>query len=263
MDHTYIEEHGLIDLYHRGQLPPEQEAEFEEHFVGCAECQERLEMARGFQRGLKTTVAEDVVRTSLLAWAVKRRWLTVLALLLVAVLPALGFLAGSRDARQSIEARWRRLYEGERQNATGLRQRLEESERRRNEERRDLEDRLAQVEAPAAATPLVNTPVFLLTAVRGDTEPAPTVDLSASRYFSLAVDAGDDPRIRSYRVTITDSRGARVFREAGLKANPLEAVLVTFPADYFKAGEYRLKVDGVRPDGTVSDLGTHSFRVVP
>jgi hypothetical protein len=264
MDHTFIEDHGLIDLYHRGQLPPEQEIEFEEHFVGCAECQERLEMARGFQRGLKTTVAEDVVRTSLLAWAMKRRGLAVLALLLAAVLPAVGFLAGSRDARQSIEARWRRLYEGERQNATGLRQRLEESERRRNEERRELEDRLAQAETPTAAAPLVNTPVFLLTAVRSEPgEPAAVIDLSTSRYFSLAVDAGDDPRIQSYRVTIADSRGARVFREAGLKANPLEAVLVTFPGEYFKPGEYRLAVEGVKPDGTVSHLGAHSFRVVP
>ena len=264
MDHSFIEAHGLVDLYHRGQLPPEQEAEFEEHFVGCAECQERLEMARGFQRGLKTVVAADVARASLLAWAVKRRWLAVLALLLTAVLPALGFLAGSRSARETIEARWKRLYEGERQSSTGLRKQLEESERRLLEERRARENQIAQTETPPAAMPLINTPVFLLTAVRSEPgEPAAIIDLSASSHFSLAVDAGDDPRIQSYRVSITDSRGKRVFREAGLKPNPLEAILVTFPASYFKPGEYRLTVEGVRQDGTASDLGTHSFRVVP
>ena len=33
----------------------------EEHFVACPECTEQLELARGFQRGLKSMVAEDAV----------------------------------------------------------------------------------------------------------------------------------------------------------------------------------------------------------
>ncbi|MES1211284.1 MAG: zf-HC2 domain-containing protein, partial [Acidobacteriota bacterium] len=88
MDHTYIEERGLIDLYHRGQIPPSEEAEFEEHFVGCRQCQDLLEAARGFQRGLKTVVAEDAARTvvqaGLLAWALRRRGLVVALLALIA-----------------------------------------------------------------------------------------------------------------------------------------------------------------------------------
>jgi hypothetical protein len=253
MDHAYIEEHGLIDLYHRGQLPPEEEAGFEEHFVGCPECQERLQMARGFQRGLKTVVAEDVAKAGLLAWLVRRRWFAVAALILAAVLPVLGYLAGSRGAApMNTEASWRQLFEKERQSADGLRQRLEESERQR----------LAQVEeTPAPPAPLVNTPVFLLTAVRGEDEAA-SVNVD-SGYFSLAVDAGDDPRFESYRVTITDSRGARVFREAGLKPNALEAVLLTFPAGFFKPGEHRLALEGIKPDGGAAELGGYSFQIAP
>ncbi|HWN45677.1 MAG TPA: zf-HC2 domain-containing protein, partial [Thermoanaerobaculia bacterium] len=98
MDHAYIEEHGLIDLYHRGQLPLEEEAGFEEHFVGCPDCQQRLQMARGFQRGLKTAVAEDVAKAGLLAWLVRRRWIALAALVVAAILPILGYLAGSRGA---------------------------------------------------------------------------------------------------------------------------------------------------------------------
>ena len=253
MDHAYIEEHGLVDLYHRGQLPPEVEPGFEEHFVGCAECQEKLEMARGFQRGLKTVVAEDVTRAGLLAWLVRRRWIAVAALVLAAVLPLLGYLAGSRDAGPaSTEASWRQLYEKERRSAEGLRQRLEESERQQ----------VAQVpETPAPPSPLVNTPVFLLTAVRGEDE-VPAVDVE-SGWFSLAVDAGDDPRFASYRVTITDSRGSRVFREAGLKPNALEALVLTFPAGFLKPGEYRLALEGLQPDGGAVDLSGYSFRIAP
>lgn len=253
MDHAYIEEHGLIDLYHRGQLPPEEEAGFEEHFVGCPECQERLQMARGFQRGLKTVVAEEVTQAGLLAWLVRRRWLAVAALILAAVLPVLGYLAGSRDATPiETEANWRQLFEKEQRSADELRQRLEESERQR----------LAQAEAtPAPPSPLVNTPVFLLTAVRGEEE-ATSVKVN-SGFFSLAVDAGDDPRFESYRVTITDARGKRVFREAGLKPNALEALLLTFPVGFFKPGDYRLLLEGVRAEGGASELGGYSFRIAP
>ena len=253
MDHAYIEEHGLVDLYHRGELPAEEEAAFEEHFVGCADCQERLQMARGFQRGLKTAVAEDVAKAGVLAWLVRRRWLAVAALILAAVLPVLGYLAGSREgAPMNTEASWRQLYEKERRSAEGLRQRLEESERQK----------LAQVEeTPAPPSPLVNTPVFLLTAVRGEEE-AMAVDVK-SGWFSLAVDAGDDPRFESYRVTITNARGERVFRQAGLKPNALEAVLLTFPSGFFQPGEYRLALAGVKPEGGAVELGGYGFKIVP
>jgi Putative zinc-finger len=252
MDHAYIEEHGLIDLYHRGQLPPEDEAGFEEHFMGCADCQERLQMARGLQRGLKTVVAEDVTKASLLTWLLRRRWIAVAALFLAAALPVLGYLAGSRDVTPiETEANWRQLFEKEQRSAEDLRQRLEESERQR----------LAQAETtPEPPTPLVNTPVFLLTAVRGEEETA-SVKVKEG-YFSLAVDAGDDPRFESYRVTITDAQGKRMFREAGLKPNALEALLLTFPAGFFKPGEYRLALEGVKPGGGVAELGGYSFRIV-
>lgn len=256
MDHAYIEEHGLIDLYHQGRLPPEEEAGFEEHFVGCPDCQERLQMASGFQRGLKKVVAEDVAKAGLLAWLLWRRWLAFAALAVAAVLPALGYLAGSRGATpMNTEASWRQLFEKERQSADDLRQRLEESERQR----------LAQVDetpAPTAApSPLVNTPVFLLTAVRGEGETA-SVDVKGG-YFSLAVDAGDDPRFESYRVTITDARGKRMFREAGLKTNALEALLLTFPAGFFKPGEHRLALEGIKPDGGAAELGGFPFKIIP
>lgn len=266
MDHTYIEERGLIDLYHRGQIPPEEEVEFEEHFVGCSECQEKLALARGFQRGLKTVVAEDAARAitqaGVMAWLLRRRWLAAaLLLLLVATLPVLGFLAGTWGANDLGRAvvSWKERWESERRSADKLSILLAESERRRQEERRELEAKLAQV-TPApreAPSPLVNTPLILLTAVRGEGE-TPVVRIGKNAYVSLAVDAGDDPRITSYRVAIT---GPRAFRQAGLKPNELEAILLTFPASYFPAGSYKLDLAGTLPDGTVVELGQHPFRV--
>jgi hypothetical protein len=268
MDHTYIEERGLIDLYHRGQIPPEEEVEFEEHFVACAQCQERLEMARGFQRGLKRVVAQDAARAvtqaGVMAWLLRRRWLAAaLLVFLVAALPVLGFLTGSwgaSDLGRAVVA-WKERWESERRSADKLSILLAESEYRRQEERRQLEEKLAQVrpQQTPAPSPLVNTPLILLTAVRGEPGEAPVVQAGKNGYFSLAVDAGDDPRFESYRVTIT---GPRTFRQAGLKPNALEAILLTFPASFFKPGEYRLTLEGVRPDAAAVELGVYPFRVV-
>ncbi len=275
MDHTHIEERGLIDLYHRGQIPPSEEAEFEEHFVGCRQCQDRLEAARGFQRGLKTVVAEDAARTvvqaGLLAWALRRRGLVVALLALIAVLPAVGFFAGEREAREAY-ATWKDLWEGERKTASELERRLAESERRHQEERRNLERQIAEARptdappiVPAPPSPLVNTPLLLLTAVRGEAD-VPVLRAGADGYVSLAVDAGNDSRFDGFRATITDAAGQRVFRRDGLKPNALEAILLTFPVSFFQAGEHTLVLEGLRPGGSgeagdTGELGAYPFRV--
>jgi hypothetical protein len=59
MDHSRMEEHNLIDRYVRGTLPADQRAEFEEHFVDCAACQEQIEVAKS----LRLAVRESVVET--------------------------------------------------------------------------------------------------------------------------------------------------------------------------------------------------------
>jgi hypothetical protein len=278
MDHLYIEESGLVERYHQGLLPPEEEARFEAHFVTCSECMEQLEMARGFQRGLKTAAAEDavraIVRAGLFAWLARRgrlaQWGLALAVLLLAAgVPSLWLLGQGQSEQRTAQGR----IEAERRTATDLERRLAGSEQRRIEERRDLERQLAEARQPSPprpgildqplAKPLANMPIVLLTAVRGEAgEPAATLDLSSTGdLLALAVDAGADPRFASYRVTITKA-GATVFRQAGLKPNALETLMVTFPKTFFKPGEYRLLLEGIRPDGGTAEIGGYPFRVV-
>src|SRR4051794_36613916 len=118
MDHTTIEENGLIELYFQGLLPPEEEARFEEHFVGCPQCTEQLELARGFQRGVKSMVAEDAARVVLMqaglfAWLARRgrlaQWGLALAAVLILGLPAFWFASEGRSLRQTataLQQRW-------------------------------------------------------------------------------------------------------------------------------------------------------------
>lgn len=269
MDHQYVEDNALIDLYRRGVLPPGEEARFEEHFAGCPECLEQLEAARGFQLGLKAMAAEDAARTvvqaGLLAWLTRRgRLAFALAALLVAALPALWLVRESRDFERQASA-LRERSETERQRIADLEQRLVETERENAQARRELEARIAQAkppEEPREDGPLVNTPVFLLNLVRsGSGEPA-TIDLrNVDRVLALAVDPGADAAFATYRVTITGSAGRRVFREGGLKPNALETVMITFPARFFPPGDYRLALEGLRADGTATEIGGYPFRV--
>ena len=269
MDHQYVSDNGLIDLYRRGVLPPEEEARFEEHFAGCAECQEQLAAARGFQLGLKAVAAEDaaraVVQVGLLAWLARRgRLVLAAALLFAAALPALWLVRESRDLERQASA-LREQGEAERQRIADLERRLAETERENAQARRELEARIAQAtppEEPKNDGPLVNTPVFLLSLVRsGGGEPA-TIDLKKiDRVLTLAVDPGADAAFSTYRVTITNSAGRRVFREGGVKPNALETVMITFPARFFSPGDYRLALEGLRPDGTASEIGGYPFRV--
>ncbi|HEY4591954.1 MAG TPA: hypothetical protein VIJ61_06070, partial [Thermoanaerobaculia bacterium] len=209
MDHAYIESNGLVELYHQGLLPPDEEARFEEHFVDCPQCTEQLELARGFQRGLKAVAAEDaaraVVGAGLFAWLARRgrlaQWGTALAaLVVVAALPALWLLAGGRSERREQEAR----LAAERHTRQELERRLAESESRRSAERRDLEAKIAQARPPeptrGLAGPLVNTPVFLLAAVRSNDAKPVTIDPSRTGdALALAVDLGEGLRFDTYR----------------------------------------------------------------
>jgi len=271
MDHDYIAEHGLVERYHRGLLPPDEEARFEEHFVTCADCMEQLELARGFQKGLKAAVAEDVAqatlaRAGLFAWLARRgrlaQWSLALAALALLSLPSWLSFRATDNQRLASER-----LEVERRSVEELRRRLSESERQRAEERRTLEGKLAEAGKPVPPEPprglpgpLVNTPVFLLTALRGEGEPAVIDRSKTGDVFALAVDVGADPGFESYRATITQEDRI-VFRKDGLRLNALESLTISFPSSFFVPAEYRLRVEGVRPGGEFSEIGGYSFRV--
>src|SRR5262249_41965473 len=62
MDHHYIEEQNIPDRYLLGKLPVEERARFEEHFIDCRECLDRLETTEDFRGALRAVAAEDTTR---------------------------------------------------------------------------------------------------------------------------------------------------------------------------------------------------------
>jgi hypothetical protein len=144
--------------------------------------------------------------------------------------------------------------------------------------RRELAGRLAASEArlaQAAASkpppaprgltaPLTNTPVFLLSLLRGDEGKPAAIDLARTGdALALAVDVvgGGGGGFASYRATILRGSDA-VFSQAGLKPNALEALMITFPASFFAPGDYRLRIEGIGAGGAASAVGEYGFRVL-
>jgi len=233
MDHGYIEEHGLVARYHRGDLTPDEEERFEAHFMECARCQEELEVERSFARGMKRVAAEDAarsaVRLGLLAW-LARRGLGVALAAAVVLVAAVGFGHLLRE-NQRLQTRLAELTPGD---------------------------------AGELATPLADVPLLLLGVVRSSDEPAVVTDPGGP--WSLAVDAGADPRFESYAVTILDAAApaedAIRFERAGLRPNDLEVIHLTFPTGFLDPGDYRLLLSGTLPGGDTVELGDYPFRVV-
>lgn len=232
LDHRLVAARGLIERYDRGTLPAEEEERFEAHLVDCAECQDELAARRSFVRGLRAVAVEEAtraaVRGGLLAWLSRRAAVTTLA---AVALLGLGLVAG-------------RLW--------------------RQDER--LESRLAEptTAAQAASTdlaaPLAGLPVVLLGVVRGEEE-APVV--SPAGPYSLAVDAGGDPRFSSYAVRVLDASGEARFEREGLLPDDLEVIQLVFPAAFLPPGDYRLVAHGSLPGGESVEIGSHPFRVAP
>jgi len=297
MDHTYIAEQSLVERYHLGLLDPEEEARFEEHFLGCPECTEELALARSFGRGMKAMAAEDAARAAviaaevsgiagLLVWLARRSRLARAGILLGAVLVIAGIagIAGiaalpgawlamrtARDSERTAAAlaASRQSLAGERARAAGLARQLAAQ----GEERQRLAGQLATIQGTAQgparpqAAPwnevLFNTPVFLLRTFREEPQEPLTIDLAKTGgALTLAIDAPADPRFASYHVLLTGAGDRKLFERDGLKPNALEALLLTFPPRFFPPGDYRLKLSGIAADGAPSLLGSYPLRVL-
>ncbi len=294
MDHADILERGLVALYRKGRLGAEEEQRFEEHFFACAACQEELDDQRRFELGLQAMRAEDAVPGSgsksapaasevLAADGVRegkllrfpRRattWLALAASLLIAAGLPFTWLWQSRSALEREAAIWRdraRQEEGARKMLSG---RLAESERRAEESDRNAErlrDQLAESQAPLPGRdpigqPIAGTPLLLLTHLRGPeaTATANRLDLRKnSGIVQLALDAGDASGFVDYRVTLSGAAGKKLFAADALHPNALEVILLTFPHDFFAAGEYRLRLEGRRADGRFEEIEGYRFRV--
>ncbi|HWM94030.1 MAG TPA: zf-HC2 domain-containing protein [Thermoanaerobaculia bacterium] len=272
MNHDYIEEQQVVERYVMGRLPPEEAARFEEHYLHCQECLDRLDVAESMERGFKRAAGQDAARAAsirqlaLVAWLARlgrSRQLAALAMavLVIAVLPGLLGLREVREREREL-AETRSALEQERErSAQGSRTAGSEAEKLRKEleaSRRDLareqEARTKAAEQLAdARRPQGNVPILFLNPERGGGEPTHRLRLPrAPGWVVLALEI-DPPHQPSYRAVLQDAKGKELWRGEGLRLNEMETLSLSLPTTLLAPGDYILLVEGRR----------FTFRVLP
>jgi hypothetical protein len=283
MDHAYIEEHQIADRYVLGTLPADEADRFEDHYLSCPECLDRLNLAESVERGFKRMAGEEAARLTavrqlaLVAWLARlgrQRQITLLlgAFLVLAVLPdglALRGIAGRErdlaEVRSVLKEERQRSAAGERSAAEVARLRSE-----LNANRHDLAgERAARARAAEqlaqAQKPQVNVPIVFLDAER-DAGPSsePTQRLrqpaAGSVVFSLPVDSPFRP---SYRAVLRDRHGRELWRGTDLKRNEHDTLSWSLPASLVPPGDYSFSIEGMTQGGKPTAAGRITFRVLP
>jgi anti-sigma factor RsiW len=295
MEHSYIEDHHIADRYLSGKLSIEERMRFEEHFVDCAECLDRLRTIDDFRAGLRTVAAEEAARLraylsvgqagvlARIALLVRRRQgpMLAVAILLIALPMALlipEWMSARRElARANQESsEWRRKYEESERAARDL---AKEMQARERESSLRLERLDAQFErmrnspdsAPRqshkAAGRQSETPVFALSVVRGGaTDPSQPVNRITlppqSKSIILLLELEPDPDLHSYRVAITTTDGLSIWTRGGLRPNSKNALAMSFNSGLFKPGDYLLTLEEVTAQEGRTPVATYTFRAL-
>jgi len=274
MDHTTIDETHIAERFVLGQLDPEESRLFEEHFLGCAECLERVELAEQLQQGLRRAAGRraaiaTVATAGLLAWWTRpaRRLALGLALLLAAGLPiALLLPRIARLDRELGDARSALLAQQstrERQ-AAATRTATQTIDQHRNAERQEAARLAGELER--ARQPQVNVPILALSLVRsgdGAKEPAARFRFPRdSAPWAVVSLEPSDPGFPVYRVTLRSGGRAR-WQGGGLTPTPAGLLSFSLPRALLAPGDLTLDVEGLPVGGAPVPAGTFPFRVVP
>jgi hypothetical protein len=291
MDHENIENDHVADLYLQGKLTPEEADRFEEHYLSCQECLDRLGRAERLARGFKRAAAEDAARLAAVRQAgffaalarlgrSRQAGLAVAALFMVLLLPGilayreLGRLGQELDRTREALAREQekpapaapstptvvedRAALERAQRAEAERQRLEGELERERSARAGLEKDLAQ-----ARQPQTNTPILSLSPERsaGGAEPTHQIRLPATPgwiVLSLELDA---PEFETYQVTLLRA-GQEIWRGNGLEPNETDSLSVSLPTALLNPGDYVVRVEGAPAGGRPGPVAQFTFRAL-
>ncbi len=230
MEHHEIEEQQVVERYLSGTLPAEATAQFEEHYLTCQECLDRLELGERFDRALKGVAAEGATaaaRVGILAALARlsrsRQASVVLAAVLVLVILPIGLLV-------------------------------------RQVGRLDRE-----LDRATGAAVRINTHVLRLSPERsapGGREPVHRITLSSAPEWIVLELEIEAPEYAAYQATLVGPDAAVAWQRAGLEPNYLDALVLSLHSPSLEAGDYRLLLTGMPPQGDSVPVASFSFRVI-
>ena len=224
MDHLTIKEKNVVERYLMRQLTPADAELFEEHYLDCPDCLEKLELSKQLHRGLRDVAAEDgttLVRSAVLAWFARRgqmlRTGLAIAVLALAILPWM-FLAPEVSRLSDEHAR--------------------------------LEGELAQ-----ALSPQVRTPVYTLGPERSGSgaEPSTRITLGPNPEWvvlalQLPPSQGSAPSGASYRARLREVEGEILWESGGIEPSASGRVTLSVHSSWLEALSYAVELDASASD---------------
>ena len=233
MDHQEIEEHHFPQRYLAGKLSGEDAARFEEHYLHCRDCLERLELAGSLRRGLRHLAAGELAALGLVTsaavtragrlsgWQRRSAWLAAAVFLAVALVPS-GF-----------------LYQQLVQRGHALEQDVQ---------------------------PRVNTAILSLSPSRSTDYSTPENQITLSdapEWFVLALDVtsttADD--YEAYRVSLFTADRQLRWERSDLVANERGELVIHYHSSFPGPGDYLLSVEGLGSAGEPVFIAPFSLRI--
>jgi hypothetical protein len=273
-------------------LPAEEQEHFEEHFIVCPECLNRLETTESFIDSLKTLAAEDILRphayvqAGILAWLAqlgrkRQAMLLSITILLLLALPAALFIAGMKRVpgevgpAKSAFMDTQRQVEEQRQTVQKLEKELQETRLKSAEQIQHLETELERErQERARLADGANRPerlhsivtVFSLFKTRSadPAQASPKNEIVISRPSQLIVlspEFDPDPDIQIYRGVITTDDNRPIWRGDKLQLNLKGTIELGFSARLFRSSDYLFTLEGLTEQGNYIRISTYPFKV--
>lgn len=278
MDHIHVEESDLIDRYLMGRLPAEEAVQFEEHFVDCTECIDRLNITKGFMAGLRDVqigqARDPFSRASNRIWshvpkgfALAAAVMSMIALIgVVFVFTQLQRTRANAEEARLASAEWERLYKENRQSAASDSVAHQNVERELNQKIEQLSAQLEDTRKLGAGDGAeINIPILVPISTRGsgqatDSVSEITLPRSAGN-FLISLGLEGENAHGTYRITIIDSKHQEIWSSNGIKATRENNIFIIFKSSLFKQGDYLLTLKGSIAGPGINVVGQYPFRV--
>jgi hypothetical protein len=275
MEHSYIDEHDIADRYLSGKLSAEDRMRYEEHFIDCTLCLDRLEDAGDLRDGLRIIASENVAAiagvTGLARFArlIRARRTALLACLIIAIaLPASLLILDLRSMRRELAQAKQTSIELQRKYDEGektARERLNELSAQLERER-EARSRLASA-ANESADSMASVPVFALSFARGgsndSSQPVNRIAFpAASKSIILLLELDPNPEIQSYRAILSTADGRSIWRSSLLKPEIADALAFSISTSLLKPDNYLLTLEGRSVQGRYRSLAKYTFRAL-
>ncbi len=275
MDHRYIDENNIGDLYLMGKLSAQERALFEMHFINCERCVEMLEETNSLRQALRSNWPQEILRTTspLFAPATARPvWRTVVMaclLVLLVIVPTIFLTAEMRRLRRALEET-KALYATQRESQNKVENESptdskptpppgHQSDAREKSSTDSINP--AKSDEPGVE---INPAIFILAAAqRGETDSTDSNEVVTDRSqkrLSILLDLEGGAEYETYRATIQkDDR--HFLRKGGLRPNKHNLVAIQFRSDALPPGQYLLALEGISKTGQPAPIANYPFRV--